>query len=358
VQPEAILAIPLPPTDEPALRETAPISTLRTGLNLGQPATIDVQACIAAIGRGEDFHNNARDLVASFVGQGQSDKTIIATLTKLLLEGGSDGGTINELPELIRSAREKYGIPDPVDPAAGQDQQQEQAPPPDDLCLTVDQWRARDIPPRDFLLCSMHATTTRAFLYAPTGLGKTHLGFAIAAAMATGSDFCHWKGIRPAKVLIVDGEMPLDLVQERLLDAERRMGKPLDNLFVFCNEDAPDMPPLDTPGGQQWINSLIDKIGGIDFVIFDNLMSLTTGKMADEESWTPIKPWVKALTRSRIGQLWISHTGHNAEHGFGTATRGWHIATRLCIIPFPVRVSRLYRYTLFTALYRIYRKTG
>jgi hypothetical protein len=128
-------------------------------------------------------------------------------------------------------------------------------------------------------------------------------------------------------VLIIDGEMPADLVKERLADAERRMIETADNLHVFCNEDAPDMPPLDTPEGQGWIDDLIDKIGGVDFVIFDNLMSLTTGDMKDEESWRPVLSWVKALTRNRIGQLWISHTGHDASHGYGTSTRSWQMDT-------------------------------
>ena len=144
-----------------------------------------------------------------------------------------------------------------------------------DLPITLDDWHARKLPERDFLLGSIFTTTTRAMLSAKTGLGKTHLGFAFGFAMAAQSSFCHWRAPRKARVLIVDGEMSVELVKERLADAERRIGKRPESLFMLCKEDAANMLPLDTEEGQRWLDGLIEHLGGIDFLILDNVMALT-----------------------------------------------------------------------------------
>jgi hypothetical protein len=193
------------------------------------------------------------------------------------------------------------------------------------LPLTLDQWAARELPMRDRLLGSIFTTTTRAMLSAKTGLGKTQLGFAFGFAMTSGRDFCHWKVRRRCRVLIVDGEMSVELVKERLADAERRIGQRPEKLFMLCKEDAANMPTLDTEEGQRWLDSLIDHLGGIDFLILDNVMALTSGDLKDEECWRPVIPWMLSLTKRRIGVLWINHTGHDATRSYGTSTREWQL---------------------------------
>lgn len=196
----------------------------------------------------------------------------------------------------------------------------------DDKPLTLGQWTARDVPKPDYLLGHIFTTTTRAMLSADTGLGKTHLGFAMGFAMAAGKNFCHWQGRRPARVLIIDGEMSAELVKARLADAERRIGERPVTLFVLCREDFPDMQPLDTPAGQAWLDDLIDYYK-IDFVILDNVMALTAGDLKDEESWKPVIEWMKSLTKRRVGCLWIHHTGYDKSRAYGTSTRAWQLDT-------------------------------
>ncbi|MFT8247282.1 AAA family ATPase, partial [Roseomonas sp. BN140053] len=175
---------------------------------------------------------------------------------------------------------------------------------------------------------------TRMFIGGPTGLGKTHLGFALAAGMASGRGFLHWKAARRCRVLYIDGEMSRDLVQERLRDLARRMtGADLSGLFVLCAEDCEDLAkrfpqlgflePLNTDGGQAFILKLIEMLGGVDAVFFDNRMSLLCGDMKEEEPWTKTMPLVKELTRKRIAQIWLDHTGHNTGQLYGTKTKEW-----------------------------------
>ena len=41
------------------------------------------------------------------------------------------------------------------------------------------------------------------------------------------------------------------------------------------------LPPINTAEGRTWIDRLIEKIGEIDFIVFDNLQALTAGDHRD-----------------------------------------------------------------------------
>jgi hypothetical protein len=207
---------------------------------------------------------------------------------------------------------------------------------PGDLAafLSASNWLERKLEPPEPLLGEVITNTTRMFLGGPTGLGKTHVGFGMAAGMATGEGFIHWKASRASRVLYLDGEMSRDLVQERLADLRRRFGGvELSNLFVLCAEDreeiaamCPDlgeMGPLNTADGQAFVLKLIEHLGGVDVVFFDNRMSLLSGDMKDEQPWTETMALVKELTCRRIAQIWIDHTGHDTGRIYGTKTKEW-----------------------------------
>lgn len=205
--------------------------------------------------------------------------------------------------------------------------------------LSVAGWRAREIETPEPLLGELVTNTTRMFIGGPTGLGKTHLGMAMAHGMASGQGFLHWKAIRKARVLYIDGEMPRDLVQARLLDLDARhpLADAAANLFFLCSEDfetlahtpgKPDLGspgPLNTPEGRAFVLGVIDRLGGVDVVVFDNRMSLLAGDMKEEIPWTDTMPLVKELTRRRIAQIWFDHMGHNAEHIYGSKTKEWQM---------------------------------
>lgn len=215
--------------------------------------------------------------------------------------------------------------PDPTDaPINGEDQT---APDFSKVPLSMDAWKKRIIQPKNFLLGEVLSTTTRALLAADTGLGKTHLGFAMGMAMATKHDFCHWKGIRRSRVLVIDGEMSEDLVQERLGDAERRLGTYPEGFFCLCKEHVPNMPPINTTEGQNWVMQLIAHLGDIDFLFLDNLGSLIVGSLQVEEDWNPILPFLFHLTSEKIGLCLVTHTGHDKSRHYGLKMQTWHMDT-------------------------------
>jgi hypothetical protein len=198
----------------------------------------------------------------------------------------------------------------------------------DPKTLSLAYWLERDLALPDFLLGELLSTTSRVLMVAPTGLGKTNLALAVALAIAEGCDFLHWRAHRPARVLYIDGEMPRRLMKQRLIDAVRRQGVAPDKLFILSREDHPDMPPLDTVAGQQYVDAVIELLGGADFVIFDNIQALMApGDDFGAASWQHTLSWVRDLSRRKLGQLWVHHTGHDETRGYGTKTREWQLDT-------------------------------
>ena len=191
-------------------------------------------------------------------------------------------------------------------------------PPP-----TAEWWLTRDIKPPEALLGEVITTTSRTFIGGPSGIGKSHLALAMAAGMAIGQGFAHWKSSRPVRTLYVDGEMPRDLVLSLLKDLKRRMGDvDLANLLVLCREDFEDMAPLNTREGHDFILARV-KSWDAEAVFFDNRMSLTAGDMKDEEGWLAAMETVRAVSKAGVAQIWIDHTGHETGRIYGTKTKEW-----------------------------------
>jgi hypothetical protein len=198
---------------------------------------------------------------------------------------------------------------------------------PPGFIVTLADWLVRELPDPDYLLGTWLTTTSRVLISAPTGLGKTMLAIALAFAIAHGNGFLHWAGARPAKVLLIDGEMSRRLMKMRLEQEAKRFGVEPDNVYILSREDIEDLAPLNTPRGQAQINNVIEQIGGVDLIILDNVMSLIAGDMKEEQSWAQTILWVRSLTKRAIGQIWIHHTGHDETKSYGTKTREWEMDT-------------------------------
>lgn len=201
--------------------------------------------------------------------------------------------------------------------------------------LSIGTWAERAMPDADRLLGELVTSTSRVFLVGRTGLGKTLLALALACGMASGQGFLHWRSDRPARVLVIDGEMPGELIRQRAIDLLRRAGvRPDPEMLMIYARDLEEefankfpnlgtMPPLNTDQGCSWVLGLLDAIGDVDVVIFDNVMSLLKGDQKDEVTWTDTLPLVQALTARRIGQIWLDHTGHDASRQYGSSTKAW-----------------------------------
>jgi hypothetical protein len=216
---------------------------------------------------------------------------------------------------------------------------QKPAPPQpslDKAILPLADWLARDLPPVDPLLGHWLTTTSRVLLPAPTGLGKSMFAIALGMRVAAGFPFLRWEERRQCNVLYIDGEMSNRLLKQRLADEAQRLGIVPAGFHALSHEDVENFAPLNTPEGQNLIEAAIAKIGKVELIIFDNIMSLIAGDMKEEEGWRQTIPFQHALTKRKIGQLWLHHTGHDETRSYGTKTREWQMDTVL----FGERVER------------------
>jgi hypothetical protein len=192
--------------------------------------------------------------------------------------------------------------------------------------IKLSDWIAReDLKEPEKLLGALFTTTCRVIIAGPTGLGKTMFGLAAAFAITRKEGFGHWIAERPGRVLYVDGEMPRPELRRRLISNYRAGDS--DALSVLSREDFEDLPPLNEESGQIWMDRFIATHGPFSLIIFDNIQSLLSGNMKDEELWSGVMPWVKGLTRRQMGQIWFHHTGHDESRSYGSKAKEWGVDT-------------------------------
>lgn len=195
-------------------------------------------------------------------------------------------------------------------------------PPPAPLqAITAAALLAIDLPPRDLVLAPWLPAKGLAMVYGPRGIGKTHLTLGAAYAIASGGPFLRWKAETPRRVLVVDGEMPAVVLQERLAliarSAEAEPPAP-DYLRLLALDMQERGLNLADVADQLALEPLVE---GADVIIVDNISTLARGGKENEaESWLPVQSW--ALDQRRAGRsvVFVHHAGKGGQQR-GTSRR-------------------------------------
>jgi hypothetical protein len=157
-------------------------------------------------------------------------------------------------------------------------------------------------------------------LYAPSGIGKSWLSLSIATAVAGGGKLHTWQAAAPERVLLVDGEMDMSDIQERLGvvfeavkgDAE----KAGQNLSILARKDpkaGPTFPDLATPEGREWLLRVVEETRPT-LIVLDNLSTLAT--VVDENAatgWDPVLGTLQAVQQAGCAVLVVHHARKNAN---------------------------------------------
>ena len=168
---------------------------------------------------------------------------------------------------------------------------------------------------RDVILDPWLHTQDLTMVFAARGIGKTHFAISIAYAVSIGGTFARWKAPKARKVLYLDGELPGNVMQKRLLmhcpDTEPEPGY----LRIYTPDLTPDdrtLPDLSTFEGQDLIDQMIEP--DTELVIVDNLSAWArSGRENEAESWLPIADWILRLRRHGVAVIIIHHGGKNGQ---------------------------------------------
>lgn len=182
--------------------------------------------------------------------------------------------------------------------------------------ISYDEFLRRELPVRETMLAPWLPKQGIAMVHAPRGIGKTHFAHGVGWAVAAGGSFLRWNTPAGAfRVLLLDGEMPGVVLQERLRAVIEASGlePPLPDYLRIAAADMhrDGLPDLADAGAQQ---RYADIVGDADFVLVDNLSTLCRAlKENDADSWAPVQSWCLGLRRQGKSILLIHHDGKNGS---------------------------------------------
>lgn len=179
-----------------------------------------------------------------------------------------------------------------------------------------------DIPKREPLLGSWLADRQTGMIYAEAGLGKSMLALAMALAVAGGGMlFGRWSAPRPRPVLIVDGEMDLIDLRERLevlmptiegLDRDTALRNI--RFVARLGQTGGDFIDIASPQGRETVLRLAAEHDAA-LVFFDNLSTLATiGDENAASSFDPVLSLLVALKAEGRTSILIHHA--NKKGGY------------------------------------------
>lgn len=155
-------------------------------------------------------------------------------------------------------------------------------------------------------------------IYAKAGVGKSFLIHSIAIAVTRKNyedlTIGPWTVRQPCGVLLVDGELPVGDLQDRLNNLIRPMGpeNPDHPLRIITAEEIAihynQQLNLTSPEWREAIAQYLAEHPELNLVILDNISSLVPGvNENDKKDWDPINQWLLSLRRSGRSVIMIHH---------------------------------------------------
>ena len=193
----------------------------------------DITKCLEEIGLGQNLHNNARDIAAHLIGTNHSE-WFVGDYLKRVLQPVSDGGTVQELPELIKSAKQKFSRPAPAFET-----------------ILAEELMAIELPEPKFIVDGLIAQGASLLAGRPK-VGKSWMALNLAIAVASGDPAFGAAAVKKGGVLYLALEDNLPRLKKRLTINLDGATVPEDLHFATA------WPPLDHTGGdrlRQWLEA-------------------------------------------------------------------------------------------------------
>jgi putative DNA primase/helicase len=192
---------------------------------------------------------------------------------------------------------------------------------PDLEVTSLDEFLTLKLEPRTCILSPILPERGLAMVFAPRGVGKTHVALGVSYAVSTGSSFLRWTAPMARRVLYVDGEMPQETLQDwcRTMTAGLPLPEPEYFRLLAMDQQALGVNlNLALPKHQRALES---RLGAADFLVLDNISTLVNGgRENDADSWDSMQSWLLGLRRRGMTVLLVAHAGRN-DNPRGTSKR-------------------------------------
>jgi hypothetical protein len=178
------------------------------------------------------------------------------------------------------------------------------------------------VPPREAMLGAWLLQQALAMIHAKRGTGKTWFVLGVCIALAAAVPFLGWVVPKRRRVLLIDGEMPLRALQDRLRDLMRRMSANVEPGWLqiitpdLLGRSAPD---LAVQADREQLDQLAREA---DVLILDNLSCLIRSGAAenDAESWVTVSDWALRHRAAGRSVIFVHHSGKSGAQR-GTSRR-------------------------------------
>jgi len=247
---------------------------------------------------------------------------IVASLKWLDLPGLAPGGdfsdwanTFNDPEEIKESLAVMIGGAEPYAPP--------QRKTIEDIVITTQEFHSLEFPKRAEHLHPWFKEASIILIAGDRGIGKSFFGHLIANSIRQGKACGPWECHLSAPILLVDGEMAINDLQER----SEMLGLNTDGLSplylysdALANQSGISRAHLVNEGWREQVKSII-LARHIKILILDNLASLAAGLDENvKKDWDPINQWLIDLRFHGVSTIMEHHTG-KAGSQRGTSAR-------------------------------------
>ena len=275
-----------------------------------------IEACRA----GSEWHNSMIRLVAHMAARGRTDAEILGLADHITLAGYSADQTRSDMWKALRSAREKWGLPEPEELAVEQEEAAREEADAIFQLLDIDELDA--LPPPSWLVHELIVDDGLSVLYGDPGAGKSFFAIDLGLRLAHGMDW-HGREARPTGVLYIAGE------------GARGLGKRIKGWRHKHAMDGMDAPFLLLPVAVELldekqrakllrtIDAACERAGfKIGLIVVDTVSRALAG--ADENGQEAMGAFVKACDaiRQHAGGavLGVHHSGKDKDRGMRGST--------------------------------------
>ncbi|MEO0375476.1 MAG: AAA family ATPase [Cyanobacteria bacterium P01_A01_bin.17] len=199
--------------------------------------------------------------------------------------------------------------------------------------ITAGQLLEKRFPKREFILEPWLRNVESSMIWAPTGVGKTWMTLSIAVAIAGGGKLGKWEASATRKVLIIDGEMNGQDLQERIKmlldnkaiqDVDEEQGN--ENLHIIARqlqEPSADFIDITDEASQHKVLGLVRQLE-TELVIVANLTTTADG-LPDENDAAAMRSVMRFLMMMKqagVATILVHHSNKNGSGFRGSSALG------------------------------------